>query len=84
MIPFHVFQMVLLVLLVCAVMAPMPGCWRICRRAGWPGWMSLLIVIPVVNAVAVFLFVNSSPSRFNAALRRNVEPSSTLHLPVHH
>jgi hypothetical protein len=28
--------------------------------------------------------VNSSPSRFNAALRRNVQPNSTLHLPVHH
>ena len=84
MIPFHLFQMILLVVLVCAVMVPLPGCWRICRRAGWPGWMSLLIVIPVVNAVAVFLFVNLSPSRFNAALRRNVQPNSTLHLPVHH
>jgi hypothetical protein len=84
MISFHAFQMGLLLLLFCAVMAPLPGCWKICRRAGWPGWMSLLIVIPIVNAAAVFLFVNSKPSRVNAALRRNVEPNSTLHLPVHH
>ena len=70
MIPFHVFQMVLLGVLLCAVMAPLPGilCWRILPAGGGgPGWMSLLIVIPVVNAIAVFLFVNSSPSRFNAA-----------------
>lgn len=84
MISFHVFQMGLLVMLMCAVMAPLPGCWRICERAGWPGWMSLLIVIPVVNAVSVFLFVNSKPRRFNAELRRNVEHNPKLHLPVHH
>jgi hypothetical protein len=72
MISFHIFQMGLLVILVCAVMAPLPGCWRICQRAGWPGWMSLLIVIPAVNAVAVFWLAYSRRSQFSAASRRNV------------
>ena len=84
MISFQVFQMCLLVLLVCAVMVPLPGCWKICQRAGWPGWMSLLIVIPVVNAAAVFLFVNSSSNRFKSALSRNAEPDAALHFPAHH
>jgi hypothetical protein len=56
----------LLVILACAIMAPLPGCWRICQRAGFPGWMSLLIVIPVVNAVAVFLLVRSRSGQFSA------------------
>ncbi|MDX5364297.1 MAG: hypothetical protein LPJ91_09110 [Pseudazoarcus pumilus] len=27
--------------------------WRICQRAGYPGWMGLLILVPMVN----FLFL---------------------------
>ena len=84
MISFHIFQMGLLVMLVCAVMAPLPGCWRICQRAGWPGWMSLLIVIPVINAVAVFWLARSRPDQFGAALRRNADPNPAIHLPAHH
>jgi hypothetical protein len=83
MISFHIFQMGLLVLLVCAVMAPLPGCWRICRRAGWPGWASLLIVVPVVNAVAVFWVAYSRCDQFSAAPRRNVAPNSAIHFPAH-
>jgi hypothetical protein len=84
MISFDVFQMGLLVMLVCAVMAPLPGCWRICQRAGLPGWMSLLIVIPVVNAVAVFLLARSRPDQFSdAAPRRNAEPNPSIHFPAH-
>lgn len=29
--------------------------WRICSKAGYPGWLSLLILIPLVNLV--FLYV---------------------------
>jgi hypothetical protein len=83
MISFHVFQMGLLVLLVCAVMVPLPGCWRICQRAGWPGWMSLLIVIPVVNAVAVFCLARSRRDQFSTALRGSVAPNPAIHFPAH-
>jgi hypothetical protein len=84
MISFHVFQMVLFVLLVCAVMAPLPGCWRICQRAGWPGWMSLVIVIPVVNAVAVFCLARSRRDQFSVAPRPSVDSNSAIHLPASH
>ena len=80
MISFHVFQMGLLVTLVCAIMAPLPGCWR----AGWPGWMSLLIVIPVVNAVAVFLLAHSRRDQFSAALRRSDDSNLAIHYPAQH
>lgn len=23
--------------------------WRICQRAGYPGWISLLVLVPLVN-----------------------------------
>ena len=83
MISFHVFQMGLLVILACAVMAPLPGCWRICQRAGFPGWMSLLIVVPVVNAVAVFLLARSRPGQLSAMPRGNAEPNPSIHFSAH-
>jgi hypothetical protein len=83
MISFHVFQMGLLVMLACAVMAPLPGCWRICQRAGLPGWLSLLIVIPVVNAVAVFLLARSRHGQFSARPRRDAEPNPAIDFPAH-
>ena len=30
------------------------ACWKIVRKAGYPGVASLLILIPVLNLVAVF------------------------------
>jgi hypothetical protein len=83
-ISFHVFQMGLLVILVCAIMAPLPGCWRICQRAGWPGWMSLLVVIPVINAVAIFCLARSRRNQFSAALRRSDDPNLAIHYPAQH
>jgi hypothetical protein len=74
----------LLVILVCAVMAAMPGCWRICQRVGWSRWMSLLIVIPVVNAVAVFLLTRSRRDQFRAALRWSVDANLPIHYPAQH
>jgi len=65
-------------------MAPLPGCWRICQRAGWPGWMSLLIVIPVVNAIAVFWLTRSRANQISAMLRRTVDANPAIHFPVHH
>ena len=28
--------------------------WRICTKAGYSGWLSLLVLIPVVNVVFVY------------------------------
>ena len=37
--------------------------WRISERAGFPGWISLLILVPVVNIIYVyFLALSSWPS----------------------
>ena len=40
--------------LVMAVVVVIPF-WRICSKAGYPGWLSVLILIPLVNLV--FLYV---------------------------
>jgi hypothetical protein len=45
--------------------------------------MSLLIVIPVVNAVAVFLLVRSRLGQFSAVPRGNAEPNPSIHFPAH-
>jgi hypothetical protein len=84
MISFHTFQLGLLFLLTIAVLAPLPGCWRICQRTGRPGWMSLVIVIPVVNAIAVFLLARSRFTQPVTASLRTVDTTSAIHLPVHH
>lgn len=28
--------------------------WRICQRTGYPGWMGVLILIPVVNLMLLY------------------------------
>ena len=28
--------------------------WRICRRTGYPGWLGLLMLIPIVNLVLLY------------------------------
>ena len=28
--------------------------WRICTKAGYSGWLSLLVLIPVINVVFVY------------------------------
>jgi hypothetical protein len=45
--------------------------------------MSLLIVIPVVNAVAVFLLVRSRSGQFSAMPRGNAEPNPSIHFSAH-
>ncbi|WP_404362761.1 hypothetical protein [Marinobacter sp.] len=35
-------------MLVIAILAVIPA-WRICQRTGYPGWLGLLILIPLVN-----------------------------------
>jgi hypothetical protein len=30
--------------------------WRICRRAGFPGWFGLAVVVPVLNVVLLYAF----------------------------
>ena len=41
-------------MLVIATVAIIPA-WKICQRTGYPGWLGLLIVIPVVNLVLLYL-----------------------------
>lgn len=28
--------------------------WRICRRAGYPGWLGILILIPLANLILLY------------------------------
>ncbi len=41
-------------MLVIAIVVVIPA-WRICQRAGFPGWMGTLILIPFVNLVLLYV-----------------------------
>lgn len=50
-------------LLIGALIAIIPF-WRICARAGYSPWLSLLIVIPLVNVIFIyFLAFSDWPSQ---------------------
>jgi len=35
-----------MIIMACVVIIPV---WRICQRTGYPGWVSILILVPLVN-----------------------------------
>ncbi|MBC7185087.1 MAG: hypothetical protein H5U30_16135 [Marinobacter sp.] len=41
-------------MLVIAVVVVIPA-WRICQRTGYPGWMGILILLPIANLVLLYL-----------------------------
>lgn len=45
-------------MLVMAVIVVIPF-WRICGKAGYSGWLSLLILIPVVNLLLLYFLAFS-------------------------
>ena len=40
-------------MLVIAIAVVIPA-WRICQRTGFPGWMGVLILIPIVNLALLY------------------------------
>jgi hypothetical protein len=40
-------------MLVVAIVVVVPV-WRICRRTGYPGWLGLLMLVPMVNLVLLY------------------------------
>lgn len=42
-------------MLVVAVLVVIPA-WRICQRTGYPGWLGVLVLIPIVNLL-FFYFI---------------------------
>lgn len=40
-----------MVLIAIVVVVPV---WRICRRTGYPGWLGLLMLIPIVNLLLLY------------------------------
>ena len=40
-------------MLVIAIVVVIPA-WRICQRTVYPGWMGILILIPIVNLVLLY------------------------------
>ncbi|KEF31788.1 hypothetical protein D777_01474 [Marinobacter nitratireducens] len=45
-------------MLVIAIVVVIPA-WRICQRTGYPGWMGILILIPVVNLFLLYFIAFS-------------------------
>ncbi len=53
-------------MLVIAVVAVIPA-WRICQRTGYPGFLGILIVIPLLNLFLLYFIAFSEwPSNRNA------------------
>lgn len=45
-------------MLVIGIVVAIPA-WRICQRTGYPGWMGLLILIPVINLFLLYFIAFS-------------------------
>jgi len=45
-------------MLVIGIVVVIPA-WRICQRTGYPGWMGVLILIPIVNLVLLYFIAFS-------------------------
>ena len=57
---FSIWHLVLLAVLAIVIVVPY---WRITEKAGYPGWLSLLILIPGINLIYVyFLGFSNWPS----------------------
>lgn len=40
-------------MLVIAIVVVIPA-WRICQRTGHPGWLGILVLIPVINLIFLY------------------------------
>lgn len=45
-------------MLVIAILVVIPT-WRICKRIGYPGWMGVLILIPLANLILLYFIAFS-------------------------
>jgi len=41
-----------------AIIVVIPA-WRICQRTGYPGWMGILILVPVINLFLLYFIAFS-------------------------
>ncbi len=41
-------------MLVIAIVVVIPV-WRLCQRLGYPGWMGILILVPMVNLILLYV-----------------------------
>ncbi|MFN0195359.1 MAG: hypothetical protein ACKVT0_01330 [Planctomycetaceae bacterium] len=65
-----VFELLIVGLVLIAVVIPF---WMICSKAGFPGWIGLGVLVPVLNVVLLFFLAFAEWP----ALRRIPEDDST-------
>lgn len=46
-------------MLVIAVVVVVPA-WKICQRTGYPGWLGILILVPVINLFLLYFLAFSN------------------------
>lgn len=46
-----IWQLLIMLIWVLAVLVPF---WKITSKAGYPGWLSLLVIIPLVNVIYIY------------------------------
>jgi hypothetical protein len=46
-------------MLIFAIVVVIPV-WRICQRTGYPGWLGILILIPIANLVLLYFIAFSN------------------------
>jgi uncharacterized membrane protein YhaH (DUF805 family) len=49
---FSIFHWLFLVIVIVLLLVPY---WKIFPRAGWSSWMSLLMLVPVVNFILLYV-----------------------------
>lgn len=48
--------------------------WRVCERAGFPGWLGVLIAIPVANLVLLYYLAFAEWPALRDGPRGRIEP----------
>lgn len=49
--PTHLFFLILILLMIAFYVIPF---WQICKKAGFRPWLSLLLLVPLINALALY------------------------------
>lgn len=52
--------------------------WRICARAGFPGWLGVLVVVPVANLVLLYFLAFAEWPALRDAPPPRIEPPHEL------
>jgi len=52
---FYIYNWIIVVLMLCVAVSAVIPFWKIFARAGWPGALALLMIVPFLNFVLLWV-----------------------------